>query len=312
VRTDPITDLRRVVKNYLASKGIAADVTEDQPLGRSVPWRPHLYQAASQTAWYLITHVPESTAWARRMASAREVLPGIELVLCAPWRVIFDPQVLDAADRLNATLLPVEDDGNEYTATRAYPGVSDLIYERNLRLDPQLARVILDRGMERAVDEPNPQRKGVLLEVVAAVMFSQVDGWRVKSGGISRRNQQVDVAVINERVGGILSRGELILAEVKNWTSPPGTVEYQSLHFKMTSSNGFVKMGFLITSDRFTKGVYIDAYRVSSTDLLIVLLDRDSFPAVWRNFPTITEGMEQMVLSAIEDQSQRNIGTEYE
>lgn len=274
-------------------------------LGTHAPWRPHVYEADNRRGWQILTSVPESQAWMRWIERAKEAVPELSLGICGPTHVITSANIIDSADRLQAAMLPLDVKDGQYEAIKIFPTASDLIYERDLKLDHQLAQTILERGLQRAQDETNSQLKGVLLEVVAAVLLSQVAGWEIKSGGISRRSQQIDVVAHNRNVGGVLGRSPVIMAEVKNWGQSVKASDYSAFQRKLASSSGLAKLGFFMTTSTFTEGAYIEAIRDTKDEILIVLLDKRSFPAVWRESPNITQGIERMILEALEDQRQR-------
>lgn len=296
---DPVVALQGTVRAYLQARG-ASDVTSDVAPGPGVRWGAHLFEPKTKRAWYCLTDLPESDAWARRIQQAVSALPGLSIGLCGPMNVLQDEATLEAADSLEAQVLVAKEESASYSVTEDdhHPTVCELIYEGSLQLTPRVARIVLDRNLQRAVDEPNIQRKGVRLEVVTAVMLSQVQGFEVASVGISNRSQQIDVTVHNRNTGGVLRRGSLVLAEAKNWSNPVGTVEYYSLLRKIQARHGFAKMGFFVTTDRFTEGVDLEARRDSMGDTLVVTLDGETLPVIWRKGQSITANIEAAIIRA--------------
>jgi hypothetical protein len=69
--------------------------------------------------------------------------------------------------------------------TLNFGSVYDFIIETRAQLSADGARLLLDLSFSRAISEPNPNRKGVLLEVTVALMLSQVNGFEVHDVGIS-------------------------------------------------------------------------------------------------------------------------------
>jgi hypothetical protein len=57
-------------------------------------------------------------------------------------------------------------------------------------------------------------------------------------------------------------------------------------------------MGFFVTTDRFTQGVEREMLRDSVRDILVVPLDQESLPRLWRTGKSITETLESAVLKA--------------
>lgn len=99
----------------------------------------------------------------------------------------------------------------------------------------------------------------------------------------------------------------MILGEAKNWGEKVETKEYTIFRDKMEQSSGTVKTGFLVTSSTFTEGVYLAAFADRRLDLTVVLLHRVALESIWRDYGSITAGVEDMLVKAIEDQSQRRL-----
>jgi hypothetical protein len=77
-----------------------------------------------------------------------------------------------------------------------------------------------------------------------------------------------------------------------------GTVEYYSLLRKIQARHGYAKMGFFVTTDRFTEGVDLEARRDSMGDTLVVTLDGETLPAIWRKGQCITPNIEGAIIKA--------------
>ena len=296
---DPVAAIRAAVAGRL-SEASAGALRVDRPLGSGIPWSPHLYETRARRAWHCVSEIPSNETWAARMRAAIEVKSGLRLGLAGPTWVLGHEELLAVADDLNAALwiTDEEEGGDRYTAGESYFSVSDFIYQTRLRLSGLGARTILDRALQRALDEPDKNKKGVRLEVLTAVLLSQVVGYEVSHVGISNRSQQLDVMVHNRNTSGILRSSELVIAEAKNWTKPPGTEEYYSLVRKIESRHGRSSMGFFVTTDRFTRGVGLEMARDSRGTTIVVPLDKQSLPATWRSKSSITEKIEQAVIEA--------------
>lgn len=301
---NPLAVLMRDVTAHFARKGIA-DIRTFPSLHSDARWRPHLYDRESHRAWHLLTIVPDTGHWVERIQQTLGVLPDLKLGIAGPRDVLQSAEVLDAADQLNAQVIVAAESDGKYQVSSQHESVVEYVCENELQLEIELARKLLDRHLDRVLTEANSKRKGDLLEFTAALLFSQVRGFRVITNGIRRLNQQMDLAIVNSNVGGLLGGSPLVLGEAKNWANPVGPTEYLWLLRKMQTSNGRAKLGFFITTDRYTRGGYIEAVRDTSGDYLIVMLDEYSFPAVWRQFASITTGIENMVLKALQDQQQR-------
>jgi restriction endonuclease Mrr len=136
-------------------------------------------------------------------------------------------------------------------------------------------------------------------------MFSQVEGFEVADRNISSATQEIDINVINRNTGGPLGGGAIVLAEAKNWSSPVDRKEYNAFAAKLRTRRGMAKLGFLVTTNRFTKPCYLEHLGERYLDDLIVLLDQERLPAIWRAHSSVTEGIERMVISAIYDHEVR-------
>jgi hypothetical protein len=300
---DPIESLREAVLAFISGDGTEGDPPQfDASFAPHIGWRPHILEGSPQRAWYLQPQPLENRDWLHRLKEGRRYSETLDLVVCAPETVLYDEPTLLHLDRSQVQVLRSEISENGAKVVGEVSTVCDMIYEQSLLLGIETARTLLNRALDRARTETDHNRRGVLLEVLSAVMFSQARGLRVKDVGVSRRAQQIDVTILNHNVGNpLLQSSPLIIAEAKNWRSPVGSEQYGWLHRKLLTSRGRAKLGFLITSGRFTDGVYTEAIRDSREDHMIVLLDGESLPAVWNNYEDITEGLEAAVYQAIMD-----------
>lgn len=295
----PRPSAREVVADYLSAHG--SKVKLGFSFNKNLPWRAHVYEPAIKRAWYCHDFLPESDGWLARLREIKTRAPHVDIGISGPVSVMMDEKVLLGADELNACVLPLlnreEDESNVIQGIKV--SASDFVFEDGLRLSPQGARSILDRNLRRAIAEANPQRKGVLLEVVTAVMLSQVRGYEVISRGISNRTQQIDVGVHNRNSAGVLRTGELVLAEAKNWAQPVGVDQYALLVRKLETRFGRSKLGFFVTTDRMASTVALDKLRDSRSETLVVTLDGTSLPKIWRDTHNdITKMIEAAIMSA--------------
>lgn len=271
-------------------------------LDNNVPWRAHFYESSRRIAWYCHDALPETDHWYERLRTAKERVARLSVGIAGPFDVIKDETVLLKADALDANVMSF--DINPRTkhirpAITTYSTVADFIYERNLKLSTDTSAAILDRLLSRCTTEKHNQKKGVLLEVLTAVLLSQVDGFEVTARGISNRTQQIDVTVHNRNTSGVLRRGEMVLAEAKNWATSPGVSQYNAFYSKLATKRGRVELGFFVTTDRFPKTVALEDLRNSRDSIVVVTLDRTSLPATWRDGEkNITEMVERAVIHA--------------
>lgn len=209
--------------------------------------------------------------------------------------------ILDWSDRLGACIMPLElMDGGK---PRIVASTSDYIYEERLKLTAAQLSLHMDRWMDRIETEGDRNRKGVLLEVAAALLLSQVRGMEVAYQGISSRTQQMDVLCHNRNAGGVLGKSPVVIAECKNWNYPVGRVEYDALYRKLGTRRGLAKLGFLIATDRIAGTVYEESLRDSTGDTLIVLVDGRTLRSIWAGQNDVTTEIENLVIRASVDQS---------
>jgi hypothetical protein len=294
---DPISELRDRFVAQLSTPPANPSLTIDTPLANDVPWSPHLYDPSSKTAWHILAALPTSTRWHTRMREAAAKIPDLQVGICAPTHVLSDETVLDIADDLQAHIATINLD-DDTSGFRLRTTVADVIYENRLALSHSRAAKILDRWLERCHSATTNHRKGITLEVLTAIMLSQVVGFEVKNRGISNRSQQMDVSVHNRRTGGILGSSELVFAEAKNWSNPVGTEEYYSVYRKIETRFGRSRLGFFITTDRFTAGVRDERLRDSRGQILVVPLDKETLPSIWRTGTSVTGNLEDAAIDA--------------
>jgi hypothetical protein len=280
-------------------KSAGADRAEaDGIISKSVQWRPHVFERPAKRAWWFHFAPPESDFWYSHASAAKTQDSKLALGVVATPEVLADDNLLAQIDELDCTLLTMQSRRDGFSIGEMYASAADFIYQRRLQLPIDLARSILDRALQRALDESNSQRKGVLLEVAAATLLSQVAGFEITQVGLSSRTQQLDVVISNRNVGGPLAMSPLVVVEAKNWTHPVGTPEYALFIRKLQSRHGRAKLGYFVTTDRFTAGVRQEMLRESTGETLAVLLDEHTFPRAWREKGTITENVERITVEA--------------
>jgi ParB-like nuclease domain/Restriction endonuclease len=209
-----------------------------------------------------------------------------------------DEELLQKCHELNASILLYKEKAESFVPYRSFETVEDYIYAARLRLTNATASRILDVALNRALQEKNKTRKGVLLELLVAVMLSQVEGFEITDVGISNRSQQMDVLVHNRNVGGALGNSPLVIAEAKNWKDPVDVREYVVFVRKLQSRHGRARLGYLITTSKFTAGVGAERRRESMNETLVVLVDGKSLPLIWRDENGISACVERATMKA--------------
>jgi restriction endonuclease Mrr len=235
------------------------------------------------------------------MRAALKKVKDLRLGVAAPLEVLRRPEILSVLDELGCAILPVEELASGYKPMPLRASICDVIYEQRLVLDPTLGRELLDRCLQRAMTQQDSYAKGAVLELLVAVMLSQVNGFEVTDRNILSRNQEVDVHVTNRNSAGPLGRGQYVVAEAKNWKAPVPRKEYDAFAKKMRTRRGMAKLGVMVTTSTFESGVYVEAIRDSDRDDVIVLLDKGSLPKVWRDHTDVTHGLEAAVKRAVYD-----------
>jgi hypothetical protein len=191
---------------------------------------------------------------------------------------------------------------SEESAASSHPkyfaSVADFIIENRAQLEITAAGKLLDSLFERAMSAEDGHRRGVLFELLVGLLLSQVRGFEVHDVGISNRSQQMDVLVQNRNAGGVLSASPIVLAEAKNWKDPVTPTEYAAFVRKLQSRHGRAKLGFLVTSGRFTEGVELERRRESVGEFLVVLVNGSQLIDIWRTDGAITEKIERLVITA--------------
>jgi hypothetical protein len=89
------------------------------------------------------------------------------------------------------------------------------------------------------------------------------------------------------------------LAEAKNWRTKKVTpTEHAHFLRKLASRNRRAKLGFLVTTGKFTAGIALEARRDSMDDIIVVCVDGTALPKVWRAQGSITQEIERLVINA--------------
>ncbi|MGH9552001.1 MAG: restriction endonuclease [Terriglobales bacterium] len=276
-------------------------VIEDQGLPSSAPWGPHVYVPAAKQAWHVLTEPPSSTAWLERMRVAAKGVQSLRLGVAGSLEILNKPEIIKALDELRCAVLPVQETDDGYRSLGLRASIADVIYEHRLVLESELVKLLLDRCLDRAGRSKGSYAKGATLELLVALMLSQVTGFEVTDTNILSANQEIDVHVTNRNSAGPLGRGQYVLAEAKNWKNPVPRKEYDAFAKKMRTRHGMAKLGVMVTTNTFEAGVYVEAIRDSQYDDVIVLLDKTSLPKLWTDFPDVTRGLEDAIKRAVYD-----------
>ena len=301
--SDPLGELRKRLVTKLTAENAAIKWRQDAAIGPSIRWSPHVMDDTNGVAWHILTDNVESDFWLRRMKAAGDARSDLQLGIALPEHLIFNEDLIQKLNDLNGRIALIDLEHSD-SAVRLSKSVADIIYEKGLKLSTAIASQILDSLLDRCHAVSNTNEKGRTLELLTAVLLSQVDSFEVKTIGISNRSQQMDVVVHNRNTAGVLGRSEVVIAEAKNWSNPVGTTEYFSVYRKIETRFGRSRLGYFATTDRFTGGVELERLKDAKGRILVVPLDRQTLPKVWRDATDaapITRQLEEATLAAALD-----------
>ena len=295
---DTVTAMQVAVRNYLATTS-GGLVELDGVISPSVLWRPHVYQSKERVGWQLLSVAPDSSSWEKRIIRARAADAKLNIGVATTEDTLTYGEFLLACQRIGARIILLKERKNDFAFEKSFASIPDCVCERNIKLDAETARIMLDAALTRALQAKTNVEKGVSLEVLVALFLSQIDNFEVNDIGISNRTQQMDVLVHNRSVGGMLGSSPLVLAEAKNWRKKKvGTNEHALFLRKLNSRNGRAKLGFLVTTGKITAGVALEARRDSMDGTIIVFVDGVELPKIWRGTDSITREIERLVIEA--------------
>jgi len=124
--------------------------------------------------------------------------------------------------------------------------------------------------------EPDPNRKGKLLEDLMVLLLATIPGWESASPRRHNDLEEIDVFVRNESTDALWSKeGQCILAECKNWSKPVGAPEVERFAYKMEHRYGRCRLGLFIAPSGFSETVKLEILTRRKDSLLILLLDAD-------------------------------------
>jgi hypothetical protein len=297
VISDPITAMQMAVRRYLANESAGA-VELDGNISTTAPWRPHVFQRKERVGWHLHSMAPDSDSWEKRVLRSRAGDKKLRVGVGGTEDVMRNASFLQASHKLGARLILVKERKDGFLVEEMFASAPDFICQQRVKLDTGTARDMLDLALERALTATTKVEKGVTLELLVALMLSQVDNFEVTDIGIANRTQQMDVLVHNRGVAGVLGASPIVLAEAKNWSAKVTPTEHAAFLRKLSTRNARAKLGFLVTTGKFTAGVALEARRDSKEDTIVCCVDGATLPTIWRGKRTITEKIERLVIDA--------------
>lgn len=294
---DAVTAMQIAVRDHLTPTSTGL-VELDGVISSAVLWRPHVYQSKECVGWQLFSVIPDADSWEKRIDRARASDAKLMIGVATTEEALTDAEFLLACQRIGARIILLKERKSGFVFEDSFGSIPDFICERKIKLDAGIAGSVLDAAHTRALKAKTKIEKGVSLEVVVALVLSQVDNFEVGDIGISNRTQQMDVLVHNRSVGGVLGASPIVLAEAKNWRDKVTPTEYAVFLRKLASRNGRAKLGFLVTTGKFTAGIALEARRDSMEDIIVVCVDGVALPKIWHGKRSITQEIERLVIQA--------------
>ena len=128
--------------------------------------------------------------------------------------------------------------------------------------------------------EPNPHRKGRLLEDLIELLLKSIPGFIVKS---RRRglDEELDLVVRNESTDSLWGKdSQYFLVECKNWSRPCDPRELDRFLMKLQRRFDRAKLGFFVAASGFTEGVRTTLAAERKSSHLVIPIDRADLQAL--------------------------------
>lgn len=260
------------------------------------PWLPDLEHGdGSLCHLHLIADLGVSSIV--RLRGAREAGRGV--YVAAPEEEWRSERTLLTVDELWAKPVILDSDSAGVWSATAYASVAELVAMRGFVLSPeclqQMGRSLLDRALTAGTSND----RGWIFEHFLCLLFSQVVGFRVFAHNSENETEEIDLVVINQRLGGwALPPAPLVLVSAKNQAKPVGKPALESLHGKMVNRRGMSRLAFLCASGAIAESVRTHELRYSQGDKVIVLLDGAELKRLLDSAADLTREIETLVVKA--------------
>jgi ActR/RegA family two-component response regulator len=138
-----------------------------------------------------------------------------------------------------------------------------------------------DRSQARALwaqarVEPNPHRKGRLLEDLLELLLKSVPGFFVtpRRTGI---DEEFDLVVRLDATADAFwqQEGQYLIVECKNWSRPTDPKELDRFAAKLERRFGRSRLGFFVAAGDFTEGFHTTLAAMRRNSILVVPINRD-------------------------------------
>lgn len=296
---DPIRFLQGQLREYLA-RGSTADAEFDTHLADGAGWRPHVLERKRARAWYVLVQQPTSPAWAEWIARARDLVSGLKIAVAVDAELLASESLIETIDSLDAEILTFsESAGRVQFADEVHAWAGEYVWKNELQLPAECAARLLDRAYQRAVEEPNSYWKGIRLEETVALLLSQVVGYRVRRHRLRGHGEEFDLLIENKNRGGALGRGSFVLVECKNTGDRAERDEASDFTDMLRQRHGFVRMGYVVSMAGFTSGFLERIRKNGEVEVLVVPIDGDRLPRIWRSSRGITHEVSEQVMEAM-------------
>jgi hypothetical protein len=126
----------------------------------------------------------------------------------------------------------------------------------------------------RLVEEAETRKaKGVELERLMQVLFSSVEGFRVRDTNVRTQTEEIDLVLDNKCLHHPWDReSPILLVECKNWSKPSGKNDIVVFQTKVKNRRGRCTVGFFIAWKGFARTVERELLRSSQDNSMLVLL----------------------------------------
>ena len=264
-----VNDMVVALKNYFKN------ATEGS-LSSDLRWRPNLIINEDPiTAIHIHAESKLSDFWFNKLKQAKEKT-GCKLFIASPINLLGSSSTLRDLNELSATVVPLEYDERGSWTVKCVTTVPRLIYQEKWILDQKDASNLAVSQFERLKEIQDINLKGKALEDLLAFLFSQIRDFEVIHTNYRTKTQEIDIVIKNKAIGGAIwgsMNSPIILIEAKNWNKPIPRYVLTDFREKVHSRKGATKLGFLITTGKFSEDLLNHELRYSFGDIVIVLID---------------------------------------
>ncbi len=150
----------------------------------------------------------------------------------------------------------------------------ELYRERFLaRLDRDQREASIRQVLAATQTEPDPQKKGRLLEQLMQMLFRSIPGFESVWSNVQNELEEIDVLVQNNARDPFWAQeGQYLLVECKNWSKPVGADELTLFWSKLERRFNRCQLGLFVAMGGFAKTVQIERWTRRNGRTLVLLL----------------------------------------